>query len=159
MRRTPHTPVARTRQTVRMSPADLGPADRERIAAARVARLATIRPDGRPHLVPVTFAVLPSSDESVRLAFAVDHKPKRTAALQRLENIAGTPAISLLVDGYDEDWDRLWWFRIDGTARIVADSDEAIDALQEKYDQYKEIRPSGPVVLITADHVASWSAR
>lgn len=152
-----------------MAPADLGPADRDRIAAARVARLATIRPDGRPHLVPVTFAVLPTaSDGSVRLAFAVDHKPKRTAALQRLENIAGTPDISLLIDGYDEDWDRLWWFRIDGTARIlaeadeageIAESDEAIDALQDKYDQYKEIRPSGPVVLITADHIASWSAR
>ena len=143
-----------------MPPADLGPADRDRIAAARVARLATIRPDGRPHLVPVTFAVLPTApDESVRLAFAVDHKPKRTAALQRLDNITRTPDISLLIDGYDEAWDRLWWFRIDGTAKIVAESDEAIDALQDKYDQYKEIRPSGPVVLITADHIASWSAR
>jgi PPOX class probable F420-dependent enzyme len=143
-----------------MRPADLGPADRDRIAAARVARLATVRSDGRPHLVPVTFAVLPTrDDESVRLAFAVDHKPKRSAALQRLDNIAGTPDISLLIDGYDEDWDRLWWFRIDGTARIVTESDEAIDALQDKYDQYKEIRPSGPVVLITADYIASWSAR
>jgi PPOX class probable F420-dependent enzyme len=143
-----------------MQPADLGPADRDRIATARVARLATIRPDGRPHLVPVTFALLPpTADESIRLAFAVDHKPKRTSALQRLDNIARTPHISLLIDGYDEDWDRLWWFRIDGTAEVVAESAEAIDALQDKYDQYKEIRPSGPVVLITADHVASWSAR
>jgi PPOX class probable F420-dependent enzyme len=143
-----------------MSPADIGPADRDRIAAARVARLATIRPDGRPHLVPVTFAVLPTSaDERLRLAFAVDHKPKRAAGLQRLANIAGRPDISMLIDGYDDDWDQLWWFRIDGTASIVAESAEAIDALQEKYDQYKEIRPSGPVVLITADHIASWSAR
>jgi PPOX class probable F420-dependent enzyme len=147
-----------------MPPDDLGPADRDRIAAARVARLATIRPDGRPHLVPVTFAMLPAAaDESVRLAFAVDHKPKRTAALQRLDNIAATPHISLLIDGYDEDWDRLWWFRIDGRARIesdeTAESDAAIAALQDKYDQYKELRPSGPVVLITADHIASWSAR
>jgi PPOX class probable F420-dependent enzyme len=144
-----------------MSPAVIGPADHARLSAARVARLATVRPDGRPHLVPITFAVLPTAatDEPVRLAFAVDHKPKRTTALQRLANIVGNPSISLLIDGYEEDWDRLWWLRIDGTASVVDSSDEAINALQEKYEQYKEIRPSGPVVLISADHITSWSAR
>jgi PPOX class probable F420-dependent enzyme len=151
---------SRTGDTGGMSPDDIRPADRDRITAARVARLATIRPDGRPHLVPVTFAVLPTSDERLQLAFAVDHKRKRTAALQRLTNIAARPDISMLIDGYDDDdWDRLWWLRIDGTATIAVDDGAAIDALQEKYDQYKELRPTGPVVLITADHIASWSAR
>ena len=82
---------------------------------ARVARLATVRPDGRPHQVPICFAL-----EGRALLTAVDHKPKRTLALRRLANIAGNPAVSVLADRYDEDWSRLWWVRADGLARIAA---------------------------------------
>src|SRR5712691_6011718 len=87
---------------------------RHRLKTASVARLATVGPDGRPHIVPITFA----SADGV-LFFAVDQKPKRTRNLQRLRNIAANPAVSVLVDHYDDDWFSLWWVRVDGTARIV----------------------------------------
>jgi len=85
-------------------------------ATARVARLATIRPDGAPHLVPVVFVL-----EGDTVWLVVDEKSKRHRRLQRLVNIRAEPRVSLLVDSYDEDWSRLWWVRADGRARIVGE--------------------------------------
>ncbi len=88
---------------------------RARFAAARVARLATAGADGRPHLVPVVFAV--SGDI---IYSAVDAKPKRTTALRRLANVRQNPAVALLVDHYvDDDWGALWWVRADGRGRVL----------------------------------------
>ena len=96
-----------------------------RFAAARIARLATVGADGVPHLVPLVFAL-----DSDAIYSCVDHKPKRTTALRRLKNISGNPAVTLLVDHYDENWDHLWWVRVDGRARILdPDSDEGAAAL------------------------------
>jgi len=77
-------------------------AARARFSEAHVARLATVRADGSPHLVPISFAL-----EGDTLYTAVDHKPKRSRELQRLDNIAANPAVCLLVDHYDEDWSQL----------------------------------------------------
>jgi PPOX class probable F420-dependent enzyme len=123
---------------------------------ARVARLATVRPDGRPHVVPVTFAA-----EADAVWSAIDHKPKRTTRLQRLANIAANPAVSVIVDHYDEDWQTLWWVRADGTARIVEagpERAEAVAHLQAKYAQYRQHPPTGPVIAIAVDRWATWSA-
>ena len=88
---------------------------RERFAAGRVARLATMSPDSRPHLVPVVFAVVGDT-----VWTAVDAKPKSTRSLRRLANIEANPRVSLLVDHYEEDWSALWWVRVDGKARLVS---------------------------------------
>jgi len=130
---------------------------RERFAAARVARLATVRPDGAPHLVPVTFALLGGV-----VWTAVDEKPKSTRALQRLTNIATHPTVSLLVDQYDEDWSALWWVRADGIARVVdVDSSNevrtALAALVAKYPQYAN-PPPGPLVRIEVARWRKWAA-
>jgi PPOX class probable F420-dependent enzyme len=131
---------------------------RERFAAARVARLATVRPDGRPHLVPVTFALAGDVVWS-----AVDEKPKSTRALQRLANIAAHPAVSVLVDHYDEDWSALWWVRADGIASVV-DVDGSpevrtvLDALVAKYPQYAA-PPPGPLVRVEVTRWRTWAAR
>jgi PPOX class probable F420-dependent enzyme len=98
---------------------------RRRFADAAVARLATVRTDGAPHLVPVVFAA-----DGNRIVMAVDPKPKRSRELLRLRNIAGNPAVSLLVDHYEADWRALWWVRADGLARIVEpgrERDEDVD--------------------------------
>jgi PPOX class probable F420-dependent enzyme len=126
---------------------------RERFAAARVARLATAGPNG-PHIVPIVFAV--AGDV---IYHAVDHKPKRTTALKRLANLRADPRVSVLADGYDEDWERLWWVRADGTARILpAGHAEAIELLRERYPQYADRPPEGPVVAIDVTRWSEWSA-
>jgi PPOX class probable F420-dependent enzyme len=132
----------------------LSAADTERVRAAPVARLATIRPDRTPHLVPITFAF----DDEV-LVTAVDGKPKRTTDLQRLRNLRTDPAVSVLIDCYDEDWTQLWWVRIDGVADVVdggPDQVRAIEALTAKYPQYRDRPPAGAVIRVRPSRVATW---
>jgi PPOX class probable F420-dependent enzyme len=131
-----------------------------RAHGARVARLATVRPDGRPHVVPLAFAIV-RAGERTTLYWAVDHKPKRSHRLARLVNLAANPAAEVVVDGYDDDWSRLWWVRLGGTGRVVVEKDErrvALEALVAKYRQYRERVPEGPVVALDVDAVTSWSA-
>ncbi len=120
-----------------------------------MARLATVRPDGAPHLVPIVFAV----DGDI-IYSSVDEKPKRTADLQRLANIAGEARVSVLVDRYDEDWRKLWWVRADGRARVAAEGEErrrVLAGLARKYTQYRERPPRGPAILIEVERWSSWS--
>lgn len=123
-----------------------------------MARLATVGPDGQPHLVPITFALL---DERT-LVTAVDHKPKRTTALKRLANIEANARVSVLVDHYEEDWDALWWIRADGLARIeggrTSKSAALAEALSERYPQYQRRPPQGPFVVVAIQRFSSWSA-
>lgn len=131
---------------------------RDRIAVVRVARLASIRPDGTPHVVPITFAVDASGGG---LVTAVDHKPKSTTELQRLANIEANPAVAVLIDHYQDDWSRLWWARADGTARVHRDGHErekAVDRLVDKYGQYRPRRPAGPAIIVVIERWSSWSA-
>jgi PPOX class probable F420-dependent enzyme len=121
-----------------------------RLASARVARLAT----SAPRIVPVTFAIAGET-----IYHAVDHKPKATRQLARLDDLRADPRASLLVDHYDDaDWTRLWWVRADGTARILDDAPEAIDLLVEKYAQYRERRPEGPVIALDVQRIKGWEA-
>jgi PPOX class probable F420-dependent enzyme len=126
---------------------------RERFAAARVARLATVGPDGAPHLVPIVFALA----EGV-IHTAVDAKPKRHRALRRLANIAHEPRVTVLADEYDEDWTQLWWVRADGVARVLDESPAGAAALAAKYAQYRTTPPPGPFVEITVRRWSSWAA-
>ena len=129
---------------------------RARFGAARVARLATTGLDGQPHLVPVTFAV-----DGDLIYTAVDHKPKTTVNLRRLRNILQNPRVALLADHYAENWDALWWVRVDGSASIVEHGQVAqhpIDMLATRYEQYRQTRPGGPVIVIQADRWTGWSA-
>jgi PPOX class probable F420-dependent enzyme len=127
---------------------------RERFAAARVARLATADAQGRPHLVPVVFAF---REETVYSA--VDAKPKRTTSLRRLANVAENPAVSLLVDHYDDDWDRLWWVRADGRGRVLDGSmPEAARAIELLRARYPQQRATGAVLAVDVQHWSGWAA-
>ena len=129
---------------------------RRRVTHARVARLATLREDGRPHLVPVCYALVGEVVYS-----AVDHKPKRTTALRRLANVAADARVCLLIDHYSDDWATLWWVRLDGTARVVTDEAEAAGAaraLAARYRQYAERPPAGPVLAVDVTRWTGWSA-
>jgi len=120
---------------------------------ARVARLATVSPDGRPHVVPICFAL-----DSDTLCTAVDEKPKRTRLLQRLRDIETDPQVEVLIDHYDEDWSRLWWVRLRGRARIVEHDERALELLCAKYSQYRDQPPRGPFVIVDIEERISWSA-
>ena len=130
--------------------------DDERLTTARVARLATTDPDGRPHLVPIVFAL-----DGDTLYSAVDRKPKRSSKLRRIENARARSDVTILVDHYEEDWTRLWWIRLRGRARVLDDGDEhdrALSLLQEKYPQYRADPPHGPVLAVDVSEVREWRA-
>jgi PPOX class probable F420-dependent enzyme len=127
---------------------------RRRVHEARVGRLATVRPDGLPHVVPCCFAV-----DGELIYSAVDAKPKTTLALRRLENVRVTPSVSLLIDHYGEDWSTLWWIRIDGSARVIesgARREGALYHLRSKYEQYVREPPLGAVIAIDITAWRSW---
>ena len=127
-----------------------------RLTAARVARLATIDPDGRPHLVPIVFAI-----DGDTLYSAVDRKPKRSTTLRRIENARERPQVTILVDHYDDDWSGLWWIRLRGRARVLDEGDElerALGLLHEKYPQYRDEPPHAPVLAVDVTEVREWSA-
>ncbi len=137
---------------MRLDPTDA----RRRVTDAPVGRLATTRPGGGPHAVPVCFAVL---DDCIY--WAVDGKPKASPELQRLDNIAADAHVALLVDHYEDDWDALWWVRVDGQARVVTDEGErsrAVAALRDKYTQYATHALSDAVVAIDVTAWSSWAA-
>ena len=122
----------------------------------RVATLATLRADGMPHLVPITFAVAGSG-----LVWAVDDKPKSTRRLARIRHLETDPRATVLVSHYEEDWNALWWARVEGTCRILeADAEiaEARRALEGKYEQYRYHPPAGPYLVVEAERVVRWAA-
>jgi PPOX class probable F420-dependent enzyme len=124
---------------------------------ARVARLGTVGADGAVRLMPICFEVIDGWVVS-----AVDHKPKRSGQLRRLDDIESVGSATVLVDHYDEDWSQLWWVRIHGRAVVHREpSDETaamLVALAAKYSQYRERPPTGAVYRIALDDVRSWRA-
>jgi PPOX class probable F420-dependent enzyme len=121
--------------------------------SARVARLATVGADGRPHVVPICFAL-----DGDRLYTAVDEKPKRTRRLKRLANIEANPNVEVLIDHYEEDWSRLWWVRLRGRAQVVDHDERALALLTTKYAQYREHPPRGPFIVVDIEKRMTWSA-
>ena len=131
---------------------------RARFAAARVARLATVDAAGRPHLVPITYAV-----EGDTIYSAVDDaKPKATPRLKRLANIDANPNVAVLTDHYDDDWRQLWWVRADGRARLLepaaTEAANARELLAARYPQYRAAPPPGVVIAVDVARWSGWSA-
>ena len=134
---------------------------RERFAAARVARLATADAEGRPHLVPVVFAV-----DGDRVYSVVDAKPKRTTELRRLRNVAANPSVAMLVDHYDDsDWSALWWVRAEGAGRVLdpgsglaAEREEAARAVDLLGSKYRQQRAVGAVLAVDVERWSGWAA-
>ena len=115
--------------------------------------------DGRPHLVPVTFAA-----DGNCIYTAVDAKPKsKTAAggLQRLRNIQADPRVAVLADHYEDDWGALWWARADGVATVLDEAAAmapALALLAGRYSQYREHPPGGPVICVQVTRWTGWAA-
>jgi PPOX class probable F420-dependent enzyme len=128
-----------------------GVAVMRRFADARAARLATVTPDGAPHLVPIVFAL---HDDVIYTA--VDGKPKSTQRLRRLTNIECNPLVCVLVDDYADDWTQLWWVRADGDATVNHGDSPGYALLRTKYPQYQSVSLEGPVIEIQVRRWSSW---
>ena len=125
----------------------------------RVGHLATADRQGVPHVVPVCFAIRGAS-----LYIAIDEKPKagHPRRLKRLRNIAENPAVSVVIDRYDEDWSQLGWVRINGRADILEHGDEVAQALallRKRYPQYRTMTLEGlPVIAVRIEKVGGWGS-
>lgn len=129
---------------------------RARVLNSRVGYLATADAAGVPHIVPITFVV-----DADRIITAIDGKPKRGTRLRRLDNIAANPAVSLLVESYDDDWSRLWWARADGVAAVLTNEEARagfVELLRAKYRQYATVSIDGPVIVIEVRRWSGWIA-
>jgi PPOX class probable F420-dependent enzyme len=143
----------------------LSAAERAFLDEARRAALATIAPDGRPRLVPVCFVVDP---ERPVLYTPLDEKPKivdEPRHLARVLDLQADPRVSLLVDRWDEDWQRLAWLRCDGTASLLepgragdrAEHAAALAALRARYRQYATHNlEARPIIRIAIERALSW---
>ena len=140
-----------------MASAALTAEEAQFVRRARVARLGTASGNGLPNVVPVCFELLGG-----RIYIGLDSKPKSVAhlRLRRVRNIRANPRVSLLVDRYEEDWERLGYVMISGSATLDVSETErtdAIDALRVKYSQYVSLLPDdAPIIRITPVSVTSW---
>jgi PPOX class probable F420-dependent enzyme len=138
-------------------------AERAALEAVRVGRLATADAAGRPHVVPVCYALATWDDGPVRLVTPIDEKPKTAgpAELRRIRDIRANPRVAVVVDRYTEDWNRLWWVQVRGTAVVLEPGAvghaAAVTALRDRYDQYaSHDLEARPVIAVTPGSVRSW---
>ena len=121
----------------------------------RVAHLATSDAQGAPHVVPICFVLLEDAVYSV-----IDEKPKTTTRLKRLRNIEANPRSALVADEYDEDWSRLAWVMLRGSAAVLSPGPEqrrALAALRDKYPQYRQMDlDDRPLIRLTIERPSSW---
>jgi PPOX class probable F420-dependent enzyme len=147
------------RQQKRRSSSRLTPLASRFIRSARVARLATADDKGRPHVIPICFAL-----DGKELYSPIDEKPKKTSPLllKRIRNIRANPHVAVVIDRYDEDWRRLAYVLIKGRAKILLKGPKhkrAIQLLRKKYPQYKKMRlEERPMIQITPLQWKSWEA-
>jgi PPOX class probable F420-dependent enzyme len=132
--------------------------ERRYVETAAVGRLATADAEGRPHAVPVCFALVDG-----HVVTPIDEKPQRVApdALRRSRDITENPSVALVVDHYTDDWDRLGWVQVRGTASHCRPGDPAhapgVTALRRKYDQYAaHDLEARPLIRIAPGSVRSW---
>ena len=129
---------------------------RDLIERAPVGHMGLLDGDGRPRVLPVTYALCGGA-----LVSAVDHKPKRVEGgeLARVRWLRRTPAAALTVDRYDGDWSRLAWVQVLGEAEVLGTApDGALGALAAKYPQYRGLPPEGPFIRLAPERFVCWTA-
>lgn len=137
---------------------NLSPAQDRFLRSARTGHLATADAKGRPLVVPVCFVFDGQAIYSV-----LDAKPKTTPLrqLRRVKNILANPQVSLVVDHYEEDWDKLQYILVSGDAELLESGEKwalAIAMLREKYPQYQAMDlDQSPVIKITPVRYSPWS--
>ncbi len=127
------------------------------VQSARIARLATADEKGRPHVIPICFAL-----DGKQLFSPIDEKPKKAAPLRlkRIRNIRANPHVAVVIDRYEENWQRLAYVLITGRAKILmrgARHKRAVRLLRKKYPQYRKMRLEGrPIIRIIPTGYKCW---
>ncbi len=136
---------------------ELGPETKRFVNEQRVARLGTVDERGRPHVVPIVFVY----DDGI-VYTPIDAKPKSVPPerLRRVRSIQANPHVQVLVDHYDEDWQRLGFVQLRGRAELIdqgAEYERAVSLLEEKYEQYNDLPLEGrPVIKISVERTVTW---
>ncbi|MDQ4066631.1 MAG: pyridoxamine 5'-phosphate oxidase family protein, partial [Thermoproteota archaeon] len=106
---------------------NISPAFEEFIQRARVARLATVDSEFKPHIVPVVFVF-----DGNNFFIPVDEKRKaaKPGKLRRIRNIQDNPNVALLIDEYSEDWTKLAFIMIEGKASVATKEEGNIQVRQ-----------------------------
>jgi nitroimidazol reductase NimA-like FMN-containing flavoprotein (pyridoxamine 5'-phosphate oxidase superfamily) len=126
-------------------------AEKDFLQYQRVARVATVDPDGVAHSVPVC----PLLDND-KIYFGTERKAKK------IRNIEGNPRVTAVFDEYTEAWNFLRGVMIQGKARIVTRKE--FPALRKKiyakFSQYESSAPLGErdsvIVEVTPAKSFSW---
>lgn len=133
-------------------------AERRYLERGQVGRLATADGEGRPHAVPICYSLVAGA-----VVTPIDEKPKDVAgtALRRVRDVRANPRVTLVVDHYTDDWEKLGWVQVRGTAELLEAGDPAhrrgVDALRSKYEQYtSHALEDRPVIRVDPGHVVSW---
>lgn len=108
--------------------------------------------DNVPHVVPVVFVRLDG------LIFCpIDGKPKSKGILRRVRNLEINPCAALALDHYSEDWEKLWWLRLDCQASIESMSPEVARLLRQKYRGYETYDVGSSVIKLSCYNWNFWS--
>ena len=125
------------------------------LASERVARLAFRDAEGMPRVLPVTYALAEGAVWS-----AIDAKPKRSPEPARVRWLRRRPEAALCVDHYSDDWSMLAWVQLLGRVAVLParEGPAGMAALAEKYEQYAERPPPGPLLRLDVERALSWRA-
>jgi PPOX class probable F420-dependent enzyme len=130
------------------------------LEAHRLGHLATVGECGDPSVVPICYAV-----DRQAIYSALDEKPKRVApmALRRVRDLLAHAHVALVVDDYAEDWTKLAFLQVRGSADLLQPGTPghaaAIALLRARYPQYATMAiERRPLIRIRPTHSTFWRA-
>jgi hypothetical protein len=82
-----------------------------------------------------------------------------------VRQIRARPQVALLIDEYSDEWTRLWWVLVRGTAQVMSGAPASARAtvireLKKKYPQYASgmLSEDALIIRIIPKRVAYWMA-
>ena len=131
--------------------------EKEFIHNHEIAHLSTVDKNGNPHIVPIVYAY-----DGDLVYTPIDSKPKKIEGteIQRVKNIRNNSSVSVVIDDYSENWDKLSWVQIRGNAELTTEGplfDKGADLIINKYPQYAEMDLNiSMIIVVNPKRIVSW---